>query len=289
MSDDAPKSPPRATTAAHLWAATALVTGSIEPIAAKIGFRADASVWELQLARSTVAALVIFPLTRRLARLAGPDGARVVLAAALLFTTTTLMLFALSRIHVADVIAILSITPATVTIATWARTRAPLGRRFVTGMLASIAGVAITTGAFRGEVDDALGVACALAAVVSSTTYRLALASLTSRTDPAVVSTWIYLIHGVIGLVLLGPFVGVPSHDAWVAGSWTGVAAAASNVAFVAALAGLGAPRASVVMLLQRPIIVVAAALVLAESLGVEELIGIALVVAGVALSQPPR
>lgn len=272
---------------ANAWAATALLTGSVEPIAAKLGFRADASPWELQLARSTVAALVILPLTRRIALLSREHAQRVALAGALLFTTSTLMLFALARLHVADVIAILSITPATVAIATWARGGAPLGRRFVIGMLASIAGVALTTGAIHGGIDDAVGVLCALGAVLSSTTYRLTLEKLTRENDPAVVSTWIYLVHGVLGLVLLAPFVGMPSTAAWTAGSWTGVAAGVSNVAFVAALAGLGAPRASVVMLLQRPIIVVAAAVVLAEPLGVEEAGGIALVVLGVALSKP--
>jgi drug/metabolite transporter (DMT)-like permease len=102
-------------------------------------------------------------------------------------------------------------------------------------------------------------------------------------------SSWIYLVHGVLALVLLAPFVGMPSSAAWSAGCWTGVAAAVSNVAFVAALAGLGAARASVVMLLQRPIIVIAAALVLAEPLGIEECVGITLVVAGVALSKPAQ
>lgn len=284
MSERAPR---RSVSSANAWAALALFTGSIEPVAAKIGFRAAASVWELQLARSTVAALVILPLTRRIAWLPRPAMLRVGLAGALLFTTSTSMLFALSRLHVAAVIAILSITPACVAIASRIRGRVSLGRRFALGLVLSIAGVAVTTGAFHASGDDALGFACALGAVASSTVYRLTIEELTSAADPSVVSTWIYVVHGVIGLALLGPMVGMPSSAAWVAGSWTGVAAAVSNVAFVAALAGLGATRASIVMLLQRPIIVVAAALILGEPLGIDEALGITLVVAGVALAKP--
>ncbi len=280
----------RRTRAANAFAAVALFTGSIEPIAAKMGFRADASLWEIQLARSTVAALVILPLTRRIASLPRPAALGVAVAGTLLFITSTSMLCALSRLNVADVIAILSITPATVAIAARWRSptaRAALGRRFALGMGLSIVGVMVTTGAFRGELGDGLGIACALGAVVSSTVYRLTIEKLTKTSDPAVISSWVYLVHGVLGLVLLTPFVGMPSSTAWVAGCWTGIAAAVSNVAFVAALAGLGAARASIVMLLQRPIIVIAAALILTEPLGLEEGLGITLVVLGVALSKP--
>lgn len=271
---------------ANVWAGLALLTGSIEPIAAKIGFHADASPWEVQLARSTVAALVILPLTRRIAWLPRPAAMRVALAAALLFTTTTSMLFALSRLPVADVVSILSLTPATVALAGRWTNRASLGWRFALGLVISIVGVVITTGAFRGEPGDPLGLACALGSVASSTLYRLNLEKLTTASDPAVISTWIYLVHGVIGLVVLAPFAGMPAHAALTAGCWTGIAAAISNVAFVAALAGLGAARASIVMLLQRPIIVIAAALALAEPLGIEECVGITLVLAGVVLSK---
>lgn len=279
---------PRSIASANAWAALALITGSIEPIAAKVGFRAEASVWELQLARSMIAALVILPLTRRIGWLPRPAAIRVGLAGALLLNTTTLVLFALSRLHVADVISILSITPAAVALATRWRTKVPLGRRFALGLALSIGGVVITTGAFRGESSDAIGIACAFGAVASSTVYRLTVEKLATTSDPALISTWIYLVHGVLALVLIAPVVGVPSHAAWIAGAWTGVAAAVSNVAFVAALAGLGATRASVIMLLQRPIIVIAAALILTEPLGVEEGVGITLVVLGVALSSKP-
>jgi drug/metabolite transporter (DMT)-like permease len=279
---------PRATSAAtrgNLWAALALVSGSVEPIAAKIGFHADASPWQVQLARSVVAALVIVPITRKVAWLPREIVARTALASALLFTTTTSMLFALSRLNVAEVIAILSITPATVAIASRWRDPRSLGARFALGLSLSIAGVFVTTGAFRGDAGDPVGIACVCLSVASSTVYRLTIERLTAKTEPAIVSTWVYLLHGVIALVVLGPFVGLPPAPAWTAGGWTGVAAAVSNVAFVAALAGLGAPRASVIMLLQRPIIVIAAALLLAEPLGVAECVGVGLVVAGVATS----
>ena len=76
----------------------------------------DASVWERHLARSVIAALVILPLTRRVAFAAPTHALRVGIAGVPLFTVSMLMLFALSRLHVAEVIAILSITPATVAV-----------------------------------------------------------------------------------------------------------------------------------------------------------------------------
>jgi len=286
MSEPAPAP---STLRANLWATLALFSGSVEPIAAKIGFRADATPWQVQLARSIVAAIVILPITRRLAWLPRDVTPRVLLAGSLLFTTTTSMLVALSRLHVAEVIAILSITPATVAIATHWRRPGSLGSRFALGLACSIGGVVVTTGAFHGRLDDGLGLACVGLAVASSTTYRLTLERLASSVDHPLISSWVYLVHGALALVLLVPFVGMPPAAAWTAGCWTGIAAAISNVAFVAALAGLGAARASVVMLLQRPIIVITAAFVLAEPLGVEEYVGITLVVAGVALSTVPK
>jgi drug/metabolite transporter (DMT)-like permease len=274
---------------ANLWASVALVSGSIEPIAAKLGFRADATPWQVQLARSIVAALVILPITRRIAWLPRAAVPRVVLAGALLFTTTTSMLFALSRLHVAEVIAILSITPATVAIATRWRAPGELGARFALGLLCSVGGVAVTTGAFHGSTSDALGLACLALSVTSSTIYRLTLEKLAGSVEHPVISSWVYLVHGAIALVLLAPWTGPPPASAWTAGVWTGVAAAISNVAFVGAIAGLGAARASVIMLLQRPIVVVTAALVLSEPLGVEEYVGTTLVVLGVALSTVPK
>src|SRR6185369_1729701 len=120
----------------------------------------------------------------------------------------------------------LSITPAVVVLATRWRTGVSFGRCFVIGLALSIGGVVITTGAFRGESSDVMGVACAFGAVASSAIYRLTVERLATSADPGLISSWIYLVHGVLALVLIAPLVGVPSHAAWIAGAWTGIAAA---------------------------------------------------------------
>ena len=166
------------------------------------------------------------------------------------------------------------------------RRRDSHGRLFWFGLAASIAGVILSLqiGSFN---LNWLGAGLALAAVLSSTTYRIRIESILAKADPAIVSLNIFVINGVVALACL-PFIGPITRLAQVAPYtlWMGVAAALAKLAFIAAIKDLGATRMSVINLVQRPLVVVIAALALKESLSWPQVVGFALVMAGVQMAQ---
>ena len=64
---------------------------------------------------------------------------------------------------------------------------------------------------------------------------------------------------------------------------------ACANVAFLFALALLGSTRISIINILQRPAIIVAAAIILREPLSISQGVGVILVLVGVQLAQVKR
>lgn len=270
------------------WVALALGAACVEPIAVKLGYRAAATPYQTLLVRNVVAAIAILPLARGARRVPLADAPRLVALGALLFTTSLLTLLAFAHLTVAVVLSIVSLTPVVVAIAS--RRRA-LGRRFGLGVACGVAGAALATGleGASGHAFDLVGVACAIGAVATSTVYRLLLERTTERHPAPVVSTWIFATSGLLALVLVAPWAGLPPAAAWWAGGWTGVAAAVANVGFVAVVHALGAARASLVMLLQRPFVIGVAALTLGERPSAGELAGVGLVLLGIWLGNPPR
>lgn len=270
------------------WVLVALTAACVEPIAVKLGYRAAATPWQTLLVRNAIAALVILPLTRGPKRVPLREGARLVAAGALLFCTSLLTLFALARLTVAVVISIVSLTPVVVTLAS----RRAVGARFAAGVACGVAGAALATLATNNpsaRAIDPVGLACAIGAVATSTIYRLTLEKVTAKHAPPVVSAWVFATCGLLTLVLVAPFAGLPPAAAWWAGGWTGVAAAIANVTFVAVVRALGAARASLVMLLQRPLVVTIAWAWLGERPGVLEVAGVGLVLFGVWLGGQTR
>jgi drug/metabolite transporter (DMT)-like permease len=127
------------------------------------------------------------------------------------------------------------------------------------------------------------------AAVASSTTYRTRLELVTRAVDPRDASTWIFLLNVVLATVFLLPWVGLPPAAAVPSAIWTGAAAALANLAFLSAIKLVGATRMSIFDMLQRPLVIVAACLVLGEQLTVSQGIGVVAVLAGVQLAKVRR
>ena len=281
-----------------IWVVLALAAACVEPIAVKLGYHASATPYQTLLVRNAVAAIFIWPLTRiptgqqtsgaKQTPVSLAEAARLGGLGALLFCTSLLTLVALARLTVALVISIVSLTPVAVALASRRQT---LGPRFFMGVLSGVVGAILAAVATHMDgahhVLDGTGVACALGAVASSTIYRLTLEKVTVRHAPSVVSTWVFAMSGLLTLVLVAPFAGLPPTAAWWAGGWTGVAAAIANVGFVAVVQALGAARASLLMLLQRPLVIAIAAVWLGERPGPIELVGVALVLVGVWIGRP--
>ncbi len=274
--------------ATALWVLAALLGASVEPVLVKLGYRAAASPWQLLALRNLVGAAAIVPLTRAL-RWPGLAGlARIARASLLLVATNALSLLALTRLPAVTQMTLVATTPAAVALVARARGRVRPGPRFWAALAASVAGIALTLGALRpGALAlDAVGVALAFGAVASSTVYRNLMEDVTAAFGPPVVSTWVFLVNAAVASALVLPWSGLPPRAAWPVGVWIGLAAAVANVAFLVALHRLGATRVSVLTLLQRPAVMVFAALVLHEPMGLTQWLGVALVLGGVHVAQ---
>ncbi len=270
------------------WVLAALLGASLEPILVKLGYRAAASPWQLLALKNLVAAAVIVPLARgwRWPGLAGV--ARIGRVSVLLIVTNALSLLALTRLPAVTQMTLVATTPAAVALVARARGRVRPGWRFWAALGAALVGMALTLDVLRpGALAlDVAGVALALGAVASSTLYRSAMEDLTTAFGPPVVSTWVFLINAAVTSAVVLPWSGLPPRAALPLGLWIGVAAAVANVAFLVALHRVGATRISVFTLLQRPLVMVAAALVLSEPLRATQAVGVAMVLAGVHVAQ---
>jgi drug/metabolite transporter (DMT)-like permease len=272
----------------YLWITATLIAASMEPIIAKMGYAVHCTPLQLLCLKSIVGALVIWPLTRQSCWV-GVDGLKRILPVALLLlSTSTLCLCSLQYIKASLLITIVTVTPAAVALANQALGRDLLGAKFWMGFALCATGLSLTAGAEFGQVH-VLGIVLAFLAVASSTTYRVLLEKLTSTYKPAVVSTYIFLINGLCLLPIL-PFIG-PSLPPQIvlSGLWLGVAAAVANVAFLYAISILGSTRVSIMTMLERPIIITLAALVLKEALSPWQIAGIILVIVGVQLAKVTR
>lgn len=271
------------------WLLAALVAASIEPVLVKFGYREQATPWQLLVVKNLVAAAAIVPITRQLRWIGGAEILRVARVSALLLCTNALSLLALTRLPAVTQMTVVATTPALVALVSRRRGRVTLDRRFWAGFGLCFVGLLLTVNAFRPGAlrADALGLAFGFGAVVSSTAYRSSLEDLTETLTPATVSTWAFLINAVLALTFIAPWAGLPPRAAWAVGSWIGLAGALANVAFVEALHRVGAARLSVFTLLQRPLVMVFAAVALREPLRALQVVGVVGVIAGVRLAQP--
>jgi len=270
------------------WVLAALLGASIEPILVKLGYRAAATPWQLLALKNLVAAAVIVPLARapKWPGLAGV--ARIGRVSVLLIVTNALSLLALTRLPAVTQMTVVATTPAAVALAARARGRVKPGWRFWAALVAALGGMALTLDVLRpgAMAFDALGLALAFGAVASSTLYRSAMEDLTATFGPPVVSTWVFVVNAAVTSALVLPWAGLPPRAALPMALWMGVAAAVANVAFLVALHRIGATRISVFTLLQRPLVMLAAALVLAEPLRWTQGVGVVTVLAAVHVAQ---
>lgn len=273
--------------AGTFWILATLIGASIEPIIVKFGYAANCSPWQLLCIKSIVSALVIWPITRQKTWVGLSGLLQILPVASLLLCTGTLVLLSLQYIQASMLITIVTVTPAAVALVNQALGRDILGPKFWIGFCMCAAGILLTTGNY-GALHP-LGIALAFAAVLSSTTYRVLLEKVTRIHKPAVVSTYIFLINGICLLPVL-PFIapGLPTNIL-ASGVWLGIAAAVANVSFLYAISILGSTRVSIITMLERPIVIGIAAVVLKECLSPLQIAGIILVIAGVQLAKVKR
>ncbi len=208
----------------------------------------------------------------------------------LMFAITAAQFYALQVLSATIVITILTTTPAFVAVIDTLRKKAVLAKTFWLGFFLCFAGIVLTLdpsgfiasntskGAFRGLFLTFL-------AVAMSTTYRTKLGSVTEKVSSLTISSVIFVVCGIFSLICL-PFAGKISGIGWFYGFVIGVFAVLANITFVKAVALMGAARMSVISMLQRPLVIFLASILLKEPLNALQVSGILMVVAGIYLAK---
>lgn len=272
--------------AAPAWITFALVAASVEPIVAKFAFKDQITAIQLIVLKAGLGGAVLFPFifTKLLDR---ATLLRLVPVGILLFATNSLTLFALSQISVVLLITIVTTTPALVGIANSILGRDELSRKYWLGFVLCFVGIVMTL-EYRDLAVNTWGLVSAFAAALSSTIYRVRMEIICEKQAPVEAAGITYFVQGLITLAFL-PFAMPFPKESFYFGAWIGISAALANIAFVSALNLVGSTRVSVLTMIQRPLLIVAAAMFLKESVNTYQIVGIILVMVGIQLAEVKR
>lgn len=265
----------------------ALAAASLEPILVKFGYRGTLEPAQLVVLKNMIAALVMMPLFSK-ARSCGLASLRkMLLAGTLLFITNLMAFLSLQYLQVVLFITIATTTPALVALVNTRLGRESGGGKFWLGLFMCFGGVVCTLD-YKDISVNYIGLVCACISAVSSTFYRVRMEELTEEFSPAVCSFSTFALQAALTLFLI-PLIRPLPAEAYGLGLWLGVSAAVGNIAFLSALHLVGSTRISILTMLQRPLIVVLAALSLKEAMTASQWLGVVLVMAGVQLAQVKR
>lgn len=268
----------------------ALLAASIEPVVAKLGFEGNFTPLDLLAYKHIFAALIVLPLTRTFSWIGRSAIKKVILVSVLLLITNGLVLFSLKTLSAALVVMLIKTTPAFVALVNSWKGRDELDLKFWVGFALCFAGVVLSIDPFGAEQHfDFWGLLAIAGSILSSTVYRTVMEDVTRDVPPKTVSTYIFLIDGILVSFLLLPFVELPTREQLLISMWVGVAAVVANIAFLAAIHLVGSTRMSIFDMLQRPMVVILAVFVLNEPLTVNIIIGMVLVLAGVYMAKVKR
>lgn len=282
---------------AAAWVLVALLSASLEPVVAKLGYREGVTPWQLLFLKNMFAMLAILPVSHLAAkkvggwRWVGWGGVLTVASVSLqLMLTNACTLWALAKMPAITVITLLTTTPAFVALANQWQGRDRLTGKFWLGLSLCFLGVLMSLNVFEETLTfEPTGVLFVIGAILSSTIYRTRMETVTKTFPPIIVSTYIFLINGAVSFLLILPFLSPISSQGYGVGLWVGTAAALANVAFLYALSLVGSTNMSVFNLLQRPLVLVVAAIVLSEPLTTLQILGTVLVLFGVRWAQVKR
>jgi drug/metabolite transporter (DMT)-like permease len=281
-----------------LWIVAALVLGAAEPIIVKYGYRGALEPIRFFLIRNIMGGLVLAPVFFYFIK-RSPGNLqllrRVIPIAVLLMTTALCTILALRNLSAITVLTIVTTTPALVALINQKLGRDILGKKFWLGFSLCFAGVILSMPFGESFSGDWVGATAVFVAIFSSSFYRVKMDEITRDHNSIYISTYCFIILGIISfLVLSSMFAFSPSamtitqHDLGY-GIVVGICAAIANIAFIKALSLVGATRISVITMIQRPALILIAALILQEMPTWIQAIGIALVVVGINFAKVKR
>ncbi|HEY9787121.1 MAG TPA: DMT family transporter [Candidatus Obscuribacterales bacterium] len=272
------------------WIMTALLAASIEPIIVKFGYRGNVTPLQLFALKTVFAALLFLPLAalRKCPWLGLKGIGKLAFVSLLLMGTNLFTLYALKYISAVTVITVVTTTPALVAIVNQSLGREQAEKGFWLAFWLSFSGVILSVELSQFVVNP-IGLAAMFTAVVTSTVYRVRMEDLTDEFSPLTVSAYTFAIGSLLTLIFLWPFMGSVPAEAWGLGVWIGMAAGFANLAFLKALNIVGATRISIIAMLQRPLLIIAAAAVLKEPVTLLQATGIIMVLVGTQMARVRR
>lgn len=268
-----------------LWITVALILGAIEPIIVKYGYRNTVDPMQLFVVRNIAAALCLSPFIFKsnLLKILW----KIAPVSILLMATSFCTILALKFLSAITVITIVTCTPAVVALINQKLGRDVLAKHFWLGFWMCFIGVIMSLEA--GPIfANPIGLACVIIAVLSSSLYRVRIEQITDEVDAKVASAVSFFVIGIISLFLMPMLKEVPSYTLGL-GSIVGIFAGLANAAFVIALNRVGATRLSIITMIQRPLLIIVAALILREQPTLIQAIGIVMVIIGMNYAKVTR
>lgn len=267
----------------------ALLAASIEPIVTKFAFRDGVSALQLILLKNILGAIFVLPFLLRQSKSINGQAIRLMVPTGiLLFATNTLSLLSLQTISVVLLITIVSSVPALVAIINNKLGRDKLSAKFWLGFAMCFLGIVLTLD-YKDVSINLLGLCFASIAALSSSIYRVRMEIICDSHNPQKAAALTFLIQGVLTSSLIPWTSSSFSNSALAFGAWIGLAAALANLAFISALNMVGSTRISVLTLVQRPLLIIAAAITLHEQINAVQGAGIFLAMLGIWLAQVQR
>ncbi len=267
-----------------------LIAASIEPILVKIGLQLGFSLYQMLFFRNLMAWVTAFLFIRNKAWIGLRLILKVVPLAILLFVVNISTLFALQFVSVATVLIVIATTPIFVALVNQRLGREILQKTFWIGFAICFIGVFLSVGAFDGLSSfHLLSFGALILAIACSTTYRVCIEYVSREVAPVQISFYIFSINALLTLLVFPFFMRSICLQTLSIATWIGVAAALANIAFISSIHLLGATRMSVIDMLQRPLVIIAAAMVLSETLTIAQVIGCVLTLLGAYLSRVER
>jgi drug/metabolite transporter (DMT)-like permease len=267
-----------------------LFAASIEPLLVKVGFQKGYSLLSMIFFRNIIACITAIFFIKNRSWLGWQSILKIIPLALLLFIVNVASLFALQFINVASVLIIVATTPIFVALVNQRLGRDVLQKTFWLGIIISFIGVYLSVGVFQGLSSfHVLSFLALLLAIACSTTYRVYMESVTKIIEPAQISFYIFSINALLSMIFLPFFIRTISWQSLSIATWIGVAAALANIAFISAIHYLGATRMSVIDMLQRPLVIIAAVFLLNETLSNLQIAGCILTFIGTQLARVKR
>lgn len=268
------------------WVAAALIASSVEPLVVKFGYKGSATAFQFLALKLVLGGLFIAPIYRYIKWIGWTNFKSLIILSCCFVLNYLLIFYSLETITASVLVTIITTTPAVVAIVNQFRFKEIAGTKFWSGFALCFLGVVLTIDLFGTSASlNPIGIGLAFLSVGTSTLYRTRMDVVTKKVQPITISAYIFMINAVIGICCL-PWIGNVESSTWKFAAWIGFAGAIANIAFISALKLIGSTRISILTVLQRPLVIVLAALLLKEPLSVFQIAGILMVLIGVQIAK---